>query len=349
MADIPAFQDNKCLTDSLEVPEGASGASDADANSAFSSKFHCSDCKVGFSTLAKLKYHRLTTHGKWQQGFECSTCQKKLASLSNLRRHNATHHPKGNRAGQALTKPNFVCPTCRYAAKDNLHLTVHMRKHTGVRPFECGNCKFSFYKKSDLTRHSRGCHGIKYSCSKCKHAFHFKKQWQEHTMWSKTCGVIDREAARDIEEAAPNDAPPLPPSTANSSRYMSEKPTMFRLNVSKDQSVVGVNCENLIDEAQFKKRKRRARCGLCEACQRMQNCDACQNCERRNATNGDRGRGRKMCEKRRCIHLVEQYDVVVEEGYNLVEIGGEHTGAELSLAEHPGHDLAPPEAIVIIP
>ena len=29
----------------------------------------CVDCQMGFDTKAKLKYHRLKLHGKWQAGF----------------------------------------------------------------------------------------------------------------------------------------------------------------------------------------------------------------------------------------------------------------------------------------
>lgn len=88
---------------------------------------------------------------------------------------------------------------------------------------------------------------------------------------------------------------------ATPSRYMNpgERPSIVRLNVSRDQSVVGVNCP--IDEARYVKRKRRARCGLCNGCQRTDDCDACSNC---------RGECKKTrCKLRLCINLVEQYDV----------------------------------------
>ena len=31
--------------------------------------FKCTDCQISFDTKAKVKYHRLKLHGKWQGGF----------------------------------------------------------------------------------------------------------------------------------------------------------------------------------------------------------------------------------------------------------------------------------------
>ena len=65
---------------------------------------------------------------------------------------------------------------------------------------------------------------------------------------------------------------------ATPSHYLNpeERPSIVRLNISRDESVVGVNYP--IDEARFVKRKRRARCGLCNGCRRTDDCGACSNC-----------------------------------------------------------------------
>lgn len=203
--------------------------------------------------------------------------------------------PLASRDDDGRNGKSSACSVCGYVPKDNFHLNVHMRKHTGERPHVCPQCTFGFYKKSDLTVHLKRCRGVKHQCAACKKVFHFKKQWQEHKLWSKTCGVME-EKTGNAQTAVDDDA-----AVAGPSRYMSEKPSMFRLNISREQSVVGVNCENLIDETQFSKRKRRARCGLCEGCERTENCDICRNCAG--------AKVKKTCEKRLCLNLVEQYDV----------------------------------------
>ena len=165
----------------------------------------CSECGLTFSTLAKYKYHRLRLHGAWKAGFPCPDCDATFSSVSNLKRHRKKVHEKE-------TDPPSSGSSCRYCghvAKDNYHLTVHTRKHTGrmgvpllvelsqlmyhtkcalvsgERPFECPLCSFRFYKKSDLTKHQKGCGGAKFRCSTCDKPFHFKRQLQEHLVWSK--------------------------------------------------------------------------------------------------------------------------------------------------------------------
>lgn len=60
----------------------------------------------------------------------------------------------------------------------------------GERPFACEQCKFAFYKKSDLIKHSHGCRGIRFRCTKCQEIFHFQRQLDEHSTWSASCGSM---------------------------------------------------------------------------------------------------------------------------------------------------------------
>ena len=87
----------------------------------------CTECGLTFSTLAKYKYHRLRLHGAWKAGFPCPDCDATFSSVSNLKRHRKKVHEKE-------TDPPSSGSSCRYCghvAKDNYHLTVHTRKHTG--------------------------------------------------------------------------------------------------------------------------------------------------------------------------------------------------------------------------
>ena len=105
------------------------------------------------------------------------------------------------------------------------------------------------------------------------------------------------------------------------SRYLNpeERPSIVRLNVSRDQSIVGINCPIDVDDARFVKRRRRARCGLCGGCRRTDDCGACSNC---------RGECQKTnCKLRLCINLVEQYDVK-DDG---TEVEGKETADEASV------------------
>ena len=89
----------------------------------------CTECELTFSTLAKYKYHRLRLHGAWKAGFPCPDCHVSFSSISNLKRHRKKVHEEGPDPAPS----GSVCPYlhCGHVAKDNYHLKVHMRKHTG--------------------------------------------------------------------------------------------------------------------------------------------------------------------------------------------------------------------------
>lgn len=69
--------------------------------------------------------------------------------------------------GVCKKKNLYICEHCGKMFKAASNLTVHIRVHTGERPFRCGYCEKSFAKKINLIHHIRTHTGEK--PFKCEH------------------------------------------------------------------------------------------------------------------------------------------------------------------------------------
>uniref|UniRef100_A0A1B6CFV4 C2H2-type domain-containing protein n=1 Tax=Clastoptera arizonana TaxID=38151 RepID=A0A1B6CFV4_9HEMI len=104
----------------------------------------------------------------------CKICGKVLSSASSYYVHMKQH--SGN-------KP-FHCPICEASFCRKPYLEVHMRTHTGERPFQCSLCLKRFTQKSSLNTHKRVHTGERpYSCDICHKRFAVKSYVSAHR-WS---------------------------------------------------------------------------------------------------------------------------------------------------------------------
>jgi KRAB domain-containing zinc finger protein len=76
----------------------------------------------------------------------CHLCPKVFASPYKLRVHLRCH---------SGTRP-FACKRCVKAFTERCALNVHTRTHTGERPFVCTVCGRGFRQRQHLLVHSRG-------------------------------------------------------------------------------------------------------------------------------------------------------------------------------------------------
>ncbi|XP_050518876.1 zinc finger protein 883-like [Diabrotica virgifera virgifera] len=110
-------------------------------------KYKCNQCDVTFPYKLNLDRHNSHVHS-YERPFLCNECGKTFTKLTNLRNHEIIH-----KAG------SYVCYVCGKIFKKKEGFDIHMRGHTGERPYKCNFCDKAFAHKSDYNTHNKKKHG----------------------------------------------------------------------------------------------------------------------------------------------------------------------------------------------
>ncbi|XP_075716909.1 zinc finger protein 212-like [Rhinoderma darwinii] len=110
-------------------------------------------------------------HQRGQTFIICSVCGKTFCNNSSFQMHMRTH--TGERP--------YKCSHCDKSFIRRSHLKIHLRTHTGERPYKCRQCDKSFRDNSCFARHQRIHTGEKpYQCSTCGKHFRKKSNLKDH-------------------------------------------------------------------------------------------------------------------------------------------------------------------------
>ncbi|CAH2005108.1 unnamed protein product [Acanthoscelides obtectus] len=105
----------------------------------------CPVCKKYFRRMkTHLMQHKVISRTPGNS-LSCSVCEKVFNSHSNLVIHMRSH---------TGDKP-YVCEVCNKSFTQSCNLVNHMRIHTGEKPFKCPHCDRAFTQSGNLTNHIR--------------------------------------------------------------------------------------------------------------------------------------------------------------------------------------------------
>ncbi|XP_054271379.1 zinc finger protein 420-like isoform X1 [Macrosteles quadrilineatus] len=135
--------------------------------------FPCYTCSKRFFSRARLRRHMMSHRDK---AVSCSDCGEEFPDGRALMSHRHSHNSTNNHPTRS-----FPCHDCGKTFGSRSSQQIHVRIHTGERPYGCRFCWKAFADGGTLRKHERIHTGEKpYVCPVCPKAFNQRVVLREH-------------------------------------------------------------------------------------------------------------------------------------------------------------------------